>query len=312
MPGHRTIGGQSCIISGQPNRRTTVVPWFLGMRIRYSCADYGWPSLQHRTVMAVASDLGYDGIDIGIFEEATHVKVSDLKHWREKSARVSRDLNDKGLQCADVFLIPSADLSCLTPSHPDPQVQTDAIRIFEIAALLTRNLKAPGLTISPGVIHKGDTHQQALLRVSKALRARVEIASFHGLELSVEPHRGSLIDTAKKVEDLLDAVDGLTLTLDVSMMFFCGMTIEEIASFASRTRHVQFRPGARDRVQVRLKNNEIDFDPILQALNQSSYQGWLGTEYVWMERWGCDRVDVTEESNQLLSSLRGEWQPPVL
>lgn len=285
---------------------------FSGMRTRYSCADYGWPSLQHRTVMAVASDLGYDGIDIGIFEEATHVKVSDLKHWREKSARIRRDLDDRGLRCADVFLIPSVDLSRLTASHPDPQVQAEAIQIFEIAALLARNLKAPGLTISPGVMHEGDTHRQALLRTSKALRARVEIASFHGLELSVEPHWGSLMDSARRVEDMLDAVDGLTLTLDVSMMFFCGMTVEEIASFASRTRHVQLRPGSRDRVQVRLKHNEIDFDPIIGALTQCSYQGWLGTEYVWMERWGCDRVDVTEESKQLLAFLKGEPQPPVL
>ncbi|MCQ3803197.1 MAG: TIM barrel protein [bacterium] len=282
------------------------------MKNRYSCADYGWPSLQHRTVMAVASDLGYSGIDIGIFEEVTHTKVSDLKHWREKSARINRDLNNMGLQCADVFLVPSVDLSCLTASHPDPQMQSEAIRIFEIAALFARRLKAPGLTICPGVVHEGDTHQQALLRTSKALRARVEIASFNGLELSVEPHWGSLIDTAERVGDLLDAVDGLSLTLDVSMMFFCGMSVEEIASFASRTRHIQFRPGSRDKVQVRLKHNQIDFAPILSALDQASYQGWLGTEYVWMEKWGCDQIDVTEESRQLLKSLKGEDLPSML
>ena len=268
--------------------------------------------MQHRTVMAVASDLGYDGIDIGIFEDVTHTKVSDLRHWREKSARINRDLNTMGLKCADVFLIPSVDLSCLTASHPDPQVQAEAIRIFELAALFARSLKAPGLTICPGVVHEGDTRQQALLRASEALRARVEIASFNGLELSVEPHWGSLIDTAERVGDLLDAVDGLSLTLDVSMMFFCGMTVEEISSFASRTRHVQFRPGNRDRVQVRLVHNQIEFGPVLEALNNASYRGWLGTEYVWMERWGCDQVDVTEESRQLLKSLKGEKPPSML
>ena len=147
-------------------------------------------------------------------------------------------------------------------------------------------------------------------RAARALRTRVQIASFHGVELSVEPHWGSLIDTAEKVEDLLDAVNGLTLTLDVSMMFFCGMTVEEIASFAPRTRHVQFRPGTRDKVQVRLKHNEIDFGPILQALEDSNFGGWLGTEYVWMERWGCDRVDITEESRQLLAFLKGNGGHP--
>ena len=279
------------------------------MTKQYSCADYGWPSLKHPTVMAVADDLGYQGMDIGIFGEVTHVKVSDLQHWRQKAARIKRNLGAIGLRCADVSLMPSADPSRLTPSHPDPDEQNEAIRLFELAALMARNLKAPGVTICPGVIHEGDSYRQALLRASGSIRARAEIASFHGLELSVEPHRGSLIDTAEKVWDLLDAVDGLSLTLDVSMMFFCGMTVEEIAAFAPRTRHVQFRPGRRDKVQVRLKHNEIDFAPILQALDRASYRGWLGTEYVWMERWGCDQVDVTEESRQLLASLRGERRP---
>ena len=97
---------------------------------------------------------------------------------------------------------------------------------------------------------------------------------------------GFLIDTAEKVGDLLDAVDGLTLTLDVSIMFFCGMTTEEIASFAPRTRHVQSRPGSRDKVQVRLKNNKTDFGPILDSLHEACYRGWIATEFVWMERWG--------------------------
>ena len=281
------------------------------MTKRYSCADYGWPSLKHPTVMAVAQDLGYQGVDVGIFGEVTHVKISDLQHWRQTSAHINRSLSTYGLQCSDVFLIPSVDLSCLTPSHPDPAQQAEAIRIFERAVLLTRDLQASGLTICPGVMHEGDTYRQALARTAKSLRARVEMASFHGLELSVEPHWGSLIDTAEKVWDMLEAVEGLTLTLDVSMMFFCGMTVEEIAQFSPKTRHVQFRPGTRDKVQVRLKHNEIDFDPILQAL-EASYQGWVSTEYVWMERWGCDQVDVTEESRQLLAFLKGEEQPAAL
>ncbi len=262
--------------------------------------------------MAVAADLGYDGVDIGIFDNITHLKVSDLTDWQATSARTNRQLDTAGLQCADVFLIPGVDLNRLTPSHPDPSDQREATRIFKAAVHLTRSLGATGLTITPGVMHNGDTHGEALRRAARALRSRVEIAADHGLELSVEPHWGSLIDTPGRVADLLDAVDGLTLTLDLSMMFFCGMSVTEIASFADRTRHVQFRPGSREKVQVRVKHNEIDFDPILHALERAAYRGWHSTELVWMERWGCDQVDVTEESRQLLSLLKGQWRPPVI
>ena len=59
--------------------------------------------------MTIAQDLGYQGLDIGIFGEVTHVKVSDLQHWRQESARINGDLSTIGLQCSDVFLIPSVD-----------------------------------------------------------------------------------------------------------------------------------------------------------------------------------------------------------
>ena len=48
------------------------------MTIRLSCADYGWPSVSHRTALAIVGDLGFAGVDIGVFGDATHVTVPSV------------------------------------------------------------------------------------------------------------------------------------------------------------------------------------------------------------------------------------------
>ena len=133
----------------------------------------------------------------------------------------------------------------------------------ERAALLTRDLQASGLTICPGVMHEGDTHREALRRAARSLRSRVEISVFPWARVVGRTALGFIDRHGGEDVGSVGGSGGLALTLDVSMMSFCGMTVEEIASFASKTRHVQFRPGTRDKIQVPMKHNEIDFDPIL-------------------------------------------------
>jgi sugar phosphate isomerase/epimerase len=267
-----------------------------------SCADYGWPSLRHEVVMAVISDLGFSGVDVGVFGDATHITVSDLMNrHRHVIAEAQENLELYGVACSDVFLTPSLDLESLTPSHPSAADQAESLLVFERAVTFADALGSSGLTMTPGVVHSGDTHTEAIARSAAALKTRLEIARSHGLGLSVEPHWGSCIDTADRINELITRVDGLQITLDVSMMIYTGFSIEEILVLVPHVRHVQLRAGDRNRVQVRVRDNEFPFDRLIRALLDVSYEGWLATEFVWMEKWGCDRVDVTEETSRLRS-----------
>ena len=72
---------------------------------------------------------------------------------------------------------------------------------------------------------------------------------------------------------------------------------------ASRTRHVQIRPGGLGVMQCKVPDNQIDLRVLLAALRRTGYAGWIASEFVWMDKWKCDEVDNTAESKRLRELL---------
>src|SRR5262245_25709671 len=118
--------------------------------IRMSAADYSWPVLSHATVMSVVADLGFDGIDLGLFGDTSHVTVTEVVQDPAGTAeRVARLARSRGLEVADVFLIADAvDGARLSPtSGPDDQVRLR--RIYPVVAEFAAGCGANGLTVIP-------------------------------------------------------------------------------------------------------------------------------------------------------------------
>ena len=87
------------------------------MVIGLSCSDYTWPKLSHRSVMKVVSDLGFEDIDIGIFDTQTHVTVPAISDNPALAAnRVLELTKYESLEVADVFLNSDSTLERLSPT----------------------------------------------------------------------------------------------------------------------------------------------------------------------------------------------------
>lgn len=278
-------------------------------RNRLSCADYTWPSLSQATVLTVISDLGFSGVDVGIFADSTHTTVASvMEDAHETARRLGQLADDAGLRVADLFLTPSLDLTKLTPSSPNPVDQANSEEVLERVLRVATTLGVSGVTILPGVVHSGDTYDAAIERSAAALRRRVALAAERDLALSVEPHFGSCIDTPRRTRQLLDLVPGLTLTLDPGHFVFGGATMLEVAELAGYTRHVQVRPGGPGVMQCRVGEGTVDVEFLVKSLEASGYDGWLASEFVWMEKWGCDRVDNTAEAAALRECMESALQ----
>lgn len=270
------------------------------MTIRLSCADYTWPVLGHRTALAVIADLGFAGVDIGVFGDATHVTVpSVVADPARRAAAVRRDVEEAGLQVADVFLTSSLELGRVTPTSRAGDDVAELRSIFRATVEFAAALDSPGVTLLPGVVAEGQTVADAIALAAEGLAPLVEIGREHGLAVSVEPHFGSCIETPEATAELLDSCPGLTVTLDPSHFIYLGCSTERMTALASGTRHVQIRPGGPGVMQCKVPDNEIDLRLLLQSLHAAGYSGWIASEYVWMEKWGCDEVDNTAESKRL-------------
>ena len=204
-----------------------------------------------------------------------------------------------GLAIADVFLIPSPDLEAMAPNHPDPAVRAASLECYTRTLAFATALGAPGVTVLPGVCFADDTTEQAIARAAEDLGARVELAQSFGLELSVEGHVGSCVETPRHFMELLKQTPGLNATLDPAHYTYAGFSASDLKPLLARTRHVQVRPCGTGVMQGRMPDNTFDFESLVSDLKSSDYKGWIATEFVWMEKWSCDRVDNTSETARL-------------
>lgn len=274
--------------------------------IRLSCSDYTWPVLSHQTVMAVVSDLGFTGIDVGVFHEASHVTLSSVR--RDPTGRAEKlraDADRVGLAVADVFLTSAPDLARLCPTSRETGDQAELADIFGAVLEFAKASGSAGVTLLPGVVLPGQPVDDAITLAAEGLAPLVRAGEAFGLAVSVEPHVGSCIETPAATRLLLDRCPGLMLTLDPSHYAFQGWDVASIVSLIDRTRHVQIRPAAEGVMQALVAEDSVDLPAFISALKSDGYAGWVAAEYVWMEKWDCNRVDNTGETALLKRRLAG-------
>src|SRR5262245_21742421 len=75
------------------------------MKLKLACADFAFPLLPHDRVLDLIAMLEFEGVDIGLFEGRSHLWPSKVFTRPAKSGQaLRRQLADRGLRCADVFL----------------------------------------------------------------------------------------------------------------------------------------------------------------------------------------------------------------
>jgi hypothetical protein len=76
---------------------------------------------------------------------------------------------------------------------------------------------------------------------------------------------------------------------------------EPLIPFAS---HFHARGGRLDRIQAAMKENVIDYERVIHAMQRVNYPGYVGVEYTWQPWEHCDEVDNVSETVILRDKLR--------
>lgn len=140
------------------------------------------------------------------------------------------------------------------------------------------------VNVLPGRLAEGVVREEALAVLEANLRTAAERFRALGIRVLCEAINpldmpGFLINTAEQLAELLQRVDhpNCLAQLDLYHMARQGLDISEcIARLEGRIGHVQFAdcPG-----RGAPGSGTLEFEPMLQALAASGYQGWLGAEY---------------------------------
>jgi sugar phosphate isomerase/epimerase len=253
--------------------------------------------LPHDKVLRLIAMLELDGVDIGLFEERSHLWPSREFENVEKSAKRLRDaLAANGLAAADVFLQMAPDFTPFAINHPEPERRARARQWFAKTLDYAATAGAGHVTTLPGVYFEQEPQEVSWKRSVEELRWRVDTAKDHGITFAVEAHVGSIAPDPKLAAALVEQVPGLTLTLDYTHFTRLGISDAEVEPLVRCASHFHLRGACPGRLQAPLKHNTIDYGRVLEAMDRVGYSGWLGIEYVWIDWEHCNECDNLSET----------------
>lgn len=274
------------------------------MKLKLCCTDFSFPLLTHDQALAAIALLGLRGADIGLFEGHGHLKPSaELKRPTASGAKLKRRLASHGLVASDIFLQIHAGFVEYAINHPEAKRRGFAREQFLRALDYANAASAEHVTILPGVAFEKEPREKSVARSAEELNWRMAEARKAGLQLAVEPHVGSLIDTPEKSLDLVRRVPGLGFTLDYAHFTRAGIPDSRIEPLTEFATHLHARTARRGRLQAPLKDNTIDFSRVVGALARAKFAGWVALEFVWIDWEHCNEVDIISETVQLKELL---------
>lgn len=265
--------------------------------MRFATADYSFPLLSWEKSLRLASDLGMEGIDLSLFQDRSQLKPEEaLANPSAGGAKARATAAANGLVVADVFAIPGRGFEELCPNHPDAGVRKGSREYFLKLVDFAAATGTAHLSSLPGITFAEEEYASSFARCVEELGWRVETAKRAGLTFAVEAHTGSLIADPKRAYELVRAVPGLTLTLDLGHFIAQGYKQAEAIPLIDFTSHVHARCGSLGRLQAPLKTNTIDFADLVKRLTARRYSGWYAVEYVWIDWEHCNEVDNVSET----------------
>ncbi len=275
------------------------------MKTKFACADFTFPLLPHDQALQLIAMLEFEGVDIGLFEERSHLWPSREFVNVEASARqLKQKLDDLGLRAADIFLQMAADFSPYAINHPQAPRRQKARDCFLKTLDYAAECGCRHVTTLPGVHFETESYDTSLARTIDELAWRVGQAQKHNLIFGVEAHVGSITPDPESAAHLVQQTPGLTLTLDYTHFTRLAMPdslVEPLVKYASHFHVRGARPG---RLQESFARNEIDYKRVFEAMQATGYQGWIGIEYVWIDWEHCNECDNLSETIQFRDFFR--------
>jgi sugar phosphate isomerase/epimerase len=273
--------------------------------LKIACADFTFPLLSHEKVLQLIAMLDCKGVDIGLFSGRSHLTAeSEFQQITLRAKALKKQLQDVGLVATDVYLQLDTDLSKYAINHPDNSRRQFARESFLKLIDYASELGADHITTLPGMYFEGEEKIGSLKQCHNELNWRLEEVRGSTLSFGVEAHVGSPFTSPADTVALLEAVPGMTLTLDYTHFIRNGYRQEEIDTLLTYASHFHARGARKDRLQVSMVDNTIDYLKIVENLKKVHYNGWIGLEYIWIDWERCNEVDTLSETIWLRDILK--------
>jgi sugar phosphate isomerase/epimerase len=230
-------------------------------------------------VCAWAASAGFDGLEIASITFAESVR--DVP--KERRAAIRRAAGDHGLAISALHMILSPPSMGLHINSPDPAVRRKTVDYLKAVFDFCADLGAPRMIYgSPFTrnVHETLSYTEARAAMKESLLGCLDEAQERGLVLCIEPLPADCTDLFTTVESALGFVEdvghpSLGLMADTKAMSTEARPVAKtIALFGRYMQHVH----ANDSSGRAPGFGPLDFAPILAALKDAGYDGWVSLE----------------------------------
>src|SRR5206468_6849776 len=246
--------------------------------MRYAICNETFEGWDHRRVCRLVADLGYGGLEIAPFTLAP--RITDVSQEQRRTLR--REAEECGLKIIGLHWL-LAKTEGLQLTSPDEAVRKRTAEYLVELARGCRDLGgelmvfgSPAQRRIPAGVSKAQAMDHAADTFRRALPGIADCDVKLCLEPLPQPDTDFIITCAEGIE-LLDRVShpNFVLHLDVKAMASDEAPIPElIRRHAPRTAHFH----ANDPNKRGPGFGGMDFVPILRALKEADYSGWVSVE----------------------------------
>jgi sugar phosphate isomerase/epimerase len=254
------------------------------MQLAFSTNAY----LNHTFADAVSrlAAIGYRGVEV--MADVPHAWPAYLLPEQKQALRDALAKNSLAISNVNAFMMHAVNdprQKYWHPSwvEPDPHYRQIRIDHTKRALTLAKELGAKCITTEPGGPIGTSTWSDCLKLFVEMLKPAVEHAEKEGVMLLVEPEPDLLIETADQYLEFATKIQSPYLGLNFDIGHFYCVKDEPaptVHRLKGHIRHVHLEDIAATRVHHHMIPGEgaIDFGPVLAALKDVGYGGWVTVE----------------------------------
>jgi sugar phosphate isomerase/epimerase len=266
-------------------------------KLKLACSDHSFPLLPHAAMIPLTAALGFDAVDLGVVGQEAQLKPEDMGK-ADVAERLAAEAAAAGVAVSDLLLVPDLDFTVLAANHPDAGEREKSRKLFTETLDFVSRAGGTGVSVLAGATFPDEPEEESVKRAAEELAWRKETATAQGLGFSIEANMGSIATTPTAARALVEAAD-IQLTLDYTHFVAQGFDETEVDQLVPFARHLHARGGRKDRLQCSAATSTIDYTRIAGLLLDQGYEGYVATEFAWLEYEGMNDTDNLSETIML-------------
>ncbi|HSG70579.1 MAG TPA: sugar phosphate isomerase/epimerase family protein [Planctomycetaceae bacterium] len=246
-----------------------------------------------------SSEQGYTGLEVAPFSLADNIsEISDSER-----SRLRKVAEDNGLQIIGLhWLLAKTEGFHLTAADPTIRRATSEYlkQLGELCCDLGGDLMVFGSPFQRN-LEAGTTQEEGYERAAEVFRTAMPALAERNVRICMEPltpKETNFVNTCADAVRLIEMVDHPLFVLHQDVKAMHGAESESIPELIHRYKNIVGHFHVNDTNLLGPGMGETDYRPILQALLETNYEGWVSVE-VFDYSPGCELI-----ASQSLENLR--------